>query len=418
MKNWNAYDSTYSVPSFYKFNFSMRNTTSKEWFSLESPEGAHLRMESNTSNRLGPSFFYRWIGYGYSIDLNTIGKPSKRKNEFTLSINSNLFNIDLIRRRTGGDFNMRDLNFDDPILGRLDMLDMAKDYDLGDCIKNSLTGVNVSYFVNHLRYSNPAAFSNGAIQIRSAGSPIIGFGFTHQKIESDVSDIFATAAVELMTLSALADGSSLDELGQLIGSLSEEDEITNDELLKVLDLEWPSLKYDEQVGRVSKNFLTNRIPTQIRIDDWHLQLGYAYNHVFSRRLLLGVSLVAAPGLKRLRTNNIGSPGDQLAEGICELARKHEGTELSPDYFRYSYDATHLNVNFFGRASLTYNYNHWVAGLNASFSHYHYNHGGMHMKNTYGNVCLYLGYCFALKKEYRKGGTMRRHFERLALNPKW
>ncbi len=412
-ENWTAYDSTYSVPVFYDWCTMAQNTTSQEWLSMDYPEGMRVSMRSEVSNRLGPYFGYRWLLYGYTIDLNTIGKPSKLKNEFTLSINSNLMNIDIIRRRTGGDFDMKELSYHDASLGRVDLLDFVRDYEPGDYIKNSLTGVNVNYFVNHLRYSNPAAFSNGAIQLRSAGSPIIGFGYTHQKVESEVSDIFASNAVEIMTNSAVASG-NIDELLTIVNTLDEDAEATPEQVLQILDLEWPSLKNNAEQSRLARSFLTNRIPTQSRIEDWHLQLGYAYNHVFSRRLLLGVSLIAAPGLKRFRANNIGSAGYVLNEGLCRLAKKHEGVDLSPDYFRYSYDATHFNLNLFGRASLTFNYNHWVAGFNASFSHYNYNHDGMKVRNSFGSVSLYVAYFFGLQKPYRKGGPMRHQFERTAL----
>ncbi len=415
-QNWSAYDSTYSVPVFYDWCTMVQNTTSQEWLSMESSEGMRVTMRSEISNRLGPYFGYRWLLYGYTVDLNTIGKPSKQKNEFTLSINSNLMNIDIIRRRTGGDFDMRELSYNDASFGRIDMLDVTREYDLGDYVKNSLTGININYFVNHLRYSNPAAFSNGAIQLRSAGSPILGIGYTHQKVESDVTSVFTTNAFEVMTENALMSDNA-EELLTLIDGMDEDEELTNDEAIQILDLEWPSMKDNPEQGRLARTFLTNRIPTQTRIDDWHLQLGYAYNHVFSRRLLLGVSLIAAPGMKRFRANNIGSAGYELADDLCLLAKKYDGVDLSPDIFRYDYDATRFNLNLFGRASLTFNYNHWVAGLNASFSHYNYNHGGMKVRNSFGNVSLYVAYFFGLQKPYRKGGSMRHQFERTALNNK-
>ena len=106
-KNWSDYDPRYSVPSFYNWAAHLQNTTTQEWLTMESPEGMDVKMRSQMSNRLGPYFGYNWLFYGVTVDLNSLGKSQHRKNEFTLSVNSNLMNIDLIRRRTGGDFDIK-----------------------------------------------------------------------------------------------------------------------------------------------------------------------------------------------------------------------------------------------------------------------------------------------------------------------
>jgi hypothetical protein len=158
-KNWSAYDKNYSVPSFYNWAFQLQNTTSYEWLRMESPEGMDINMRAKVSHRLGPYLGYQFMFYGYTVDINSLGSSSKRKNEFTLSINSNLVNADIIRRRTGGDFIITKLNFHDDVRGTIDLTDVADTYELGDYIKNSLTGVNLNVFLNHKKYSNPAAFS-------------------------------------------------------------------------------------------------------------------------------------------------------------------------------------------------------------------------------------------------------------------
>ncbi len=414
--NWVGYDSAYSVSAFYNWTFMLQNTSSQEWLTMSSSDGMHVDMRSNLSNYFGPYFGYRWLIYGYTVDLSSLGKPSKRKNEFTLSINSNLVNVDLIYRRTGGDFNIRDLYFDSPELGKIDMTDFAQEYDLGDYVKNNLTGVNISYFLNHRRYSNPAAFSNGAIQFRSAGSPIVGLGYTHQKIESDVSHIFTSGALQMMAVNMLANPSAWDYLNEFADKDFDamSDEEVEKEALKFIDNGWEYMKDDNSFDHMTRAFLLNQIPTVTRIDDWHLQFGYAYNHVFSRRLLLGVSAVAAPGLKRIQTNNEGSVAYDYAEDFSRLLKKYEGVDRSPEDFRIKYDKTDFNLNFFMRASLTFNYNHWLAGINASFSNYHYRHHGLTVKNTFGSVSLYVGYLFGLKKEFRRGGDLRRKFIETAL----
>ena len=413
-RNWSAYDPRYSLPSFYNWAAHLQNNTSFEWLRLETPEGMDIQMRSNLSNRLGPYFGYQWFFYGFSIDLNTIGKPkSKGKNEFTLSINSNLMNVDIIRRRTGGDFSVKKMIVTDGRNGKFDIAEDAEDAHIGDIIKNSITGFNINVFTNHKKYSNPAAFSNGAVQLRSVGSPILGFGYTHQKVESDISELFTGIAG---TFVAQIEDSPIteDDINRLENIWDQSPEQYYDILATYLDAGWPILRAFEDENNIVRTFLTNHFPTSTRIDDWHLQLGYAYNIVFSRRLLLGLSLIASPGIKHVQANNEGSTTYDMADHFSRLIQKHEGQYVAPDYFRYYYNDTHFNLNLFARASLTWNYNRWRAGLNASFSNYFYNNQGMRVSNGYGNLTAYVGYCFGRKKDYRFGGKLRDEYIKAAL----
>lgn len=414
-KNWTASDPRYAVPSFYNWAGQIQNTTSFEWLRLKTEEGVDINMNAKVSNRIGPYFGWRWIFLGTTVDLSSIGKPATRKNEFTLSINSALFNIDLIRRRTGGDFNINKLIINNGYIDNIDFADDLRGYDLGDYIKNSLTGVNINYFVNHKKYSNPAAFSNGAIQLRSCGSPIIGLGYTHQKVESDFSDIITEMFGGLLIEDPYTDVTEEDI--ENLANLWEEDENKYyDALAGYIENSWDFFKeIDQENGHNTlTTLITNRIPTKTTIDDWHLQLGYAYNLVFSRRLLLGLSVVASPGIKRVRANNEGSTTYCMADHYSDIIQRKEGRTVDPNYFRYNYDQTHINLNLFARASLVWNYNRWRAGINASFNNYFFKKGDMKVSNGFGNITVYVGYCFGRKKEYRHGGEMREDYIKAAL----
>ena len=411
-KNWSAYDPRYSVPSFYNWVAQFQNTTSVEWVNMNTPQ-MNLDMRSKVSQRMGPYLGYSFLFYGYTIDLNSIGHKTKRKNEFTLSINSNLVNIDLIRRRTGGDFMIRKFEYVDPVLGPMDFADVMEDENLGDYIKNSLTGFNLNYFINHKKYSNPAAFSNGAIQLRSVGSPIVGLGYTHQKVECDMGDVYSAVGAAFL-MDEKFNPLITEEFANRLDELQENDPATfRKEFVQKIDEGWPMLLKLGDLG----NLLTNNVPTTTTIDDWHLQLGYAYNLVFSRRLLLGLSAIASPGLKRVRANNAGSLPYEFADDLSAIIQKHEGKYVSPDEFRYNYNDTHFNLNFFARASLTFNFNRWRAGVNATFSNYYYKNNGMKINNMFGNACVYVGYCFGRKKEYRYNGRLRQEYIMAALTPK-
>ncbi len=420
-KNWSDYDPRYSVPSFYNWALQLQNTTSCEWLNMTTPQGMTLNMRSRVSQRLGPYFGWRFLFFGATIDLSTIGKPSsKGKNEFTLSINSNLFNIDLVRRRTGGDFMIRKFMYDDPYYGEFDMSDIQDYYEieLGDFVKNSLTGININYFVNHKKYSNPAAFSNGAVQLRSVGSPIVGVGFTQQKVTN-----YMTEVVSAMGRDLIYDENDLpiitQEMIDDVNSVYDENNTTSyyNKIIDLMDKAWPYLKMDPT--EVTSRMLLNSIPTETVVNDWHLQLGYAYNLVFSRRLLLGLSAVVSPSLKQVKSDNHEAFTYQLADDLAGLANKYreEGEPMrSADDFRFDYNDTHFNVNTFLKASLTYNFNRWRAGFMGSLSNYYYNNNGMKLRNTFGNLTLYVGYCFGRKKEFRYNGKLRKEYIMAALTP--
>ena len=419
IRNWADFDPDYSLPAFYSWAFHLQNTTSCEWIDIETPQGVQLNMRSRVSNRIGPYFGWRFLFFGTTIDLSALGKGAdKRKDEFTLSINSNLFNIDLIRRRTGSDFTMRKLNYTDPVYGTFDLkneLNLNR-LDLGDYTKNSLTGININYFVNHRRYSNPAAFTQGAIQLRSVESPIVGLGYTRQKVETESASLFGTLGLGLLNEAndgKLFDESKLKELEQLYDN---NPAAYDTELTKILQAGWPKLS-EIEAGNSVRNVLTNRIPTTTTIDDWHIQLGYAYNLVFSRRLLFGISAILSPGLKRVRSDNDRSYIAEKAEIFRDIIRDVEGRDVPLEDFRYHFKDTYLNLNGFLRASLTYNHNRWRAGFNASYSNYFYKHKGTKVNNHFGNITFYVGYCFGRRKDYRHGGELREGYITTALTPR-
>lgn len=416
IRNWSASDQRYAVSSFYNWTAQLMNTTSFEWINLNTPQGMELNMRSRVSHRLGPYFGWRFLMFGSTVDLSFLGKGSnKRKNEFTLSINSHLFNIDLIRRRTGGDFRVRKMVYHDPVYGELNIRDVLDSDEIGDYTKNSITGININHFVNHLKYSNPAAFTQGAIQLRSAGSPVVGIGYTRQKVETESASIFG--ALGLLMLedghgNQLVDESKQRELDQL----SEQNEEEYDrQVTDLIRTGWGNLKtMDADGANTIRGFLTNRIPSTTTIDDWHIQLGYAYNLVFSRRLLLGLSAIASPGLKRVRSNNDDSYVSQNAELFSQIIQDVDGRTVSPDEFRYHFSDTHFNVNTFFKASLTYNFNRWCAGVIGQLSNYFYNNKGMKVNNGFGSVAVYLNYSFGRRKEYRYNGEHRQEYIQAAL----
>ncbi|MCQ2213890.1 MAG: DUF4421 family protein [Bacteroidaceae bacterium] len=452
LNNWSAYDPRYSTPSFYMWVGQFQNTFSNEWFSMRTSDGMDVTMSSKLSSKIGPQLGYSFLMYGYTIDLNAL-KGTKRKNEFTLAINSNLLNVDIIRRRTGGDFRTimaKSENFDfaSGTMKSYDMTDRMKHYEsmIDDLIEYDVTGININYFTNHKKYSNPAAFSNGAIQLRSVGSPILGFGYTRQKISTDINDAVVNSSIntvasmitpdqrrQLLDEAEKTNGrkfANIDDYTSYLTKLYDEDKndlyclnfskIYNNSLLQPLlfgkqiyDEHGMSMGLEDS-GELHSIF--NSFPSVTTIDDWHLQLGYAYNLVFSRRLLLGVSLVASPGIKRIHYDNQWSLAYLTKNELWAAINSYYtfGSIGSPEDFVIDKKQTSFGTNLSARFSITYNYNRWRAGVNAIANAFLYKTNDITINNAYGSANVYVGYCFGRKKQYRWNGKDREAYITAAL----
>lgn len=404
-RNWSAKDSLYCYDSFYNWAVHLQDNMSMEYLNVKG-DGFDIGMNSRFSNKIGPYLGYQWLFLGTTWDFG-VRSEGKRRSEFQLNINSQLFNIELIRRRTGGDFAINHFN-----LGFVsDFTDISSLLDsrhAGDDVEYSLTGVNINNFLNHKKFSNPAGYSNGAIQIRSAGSPIVGLGYIHQKLKSDIYENIFKPMTSRDEVVDFIDGQSINaQLSALFGSMT-----------KTFD-----------------------------VKDLHLQLGYAYNLVFSRRLLLSVTAIASPGIKWMNADYEPSWYYSLIQNYAKVLevspqKSHEGmfreimndpavassglTEI-PDqedletWGAYSFKKSMFGMNFMGRASLTYNMNRWRAGIVGNWNWYKsrkkYYNTEYGLDNKFWSASVYVGYCFGRKKEFRYDGDKRNQYIRAALTQK-
>lgn len=452
--NWSAYDPKYSTPSFYMWVGQFQNTFSNEWLNIKYPGGTEINMHSKLSSKIGPHLGYSFLMYGYTLDLYAL-KGTKRRTEFTLSVNSNLMNADIIYRRTGGDFIMNRLKVslydtDEKNIIKKDVTDMANMHNVGDMMKYNVTGVNINYFLNHKKYSNPAAFSNGAIQLRSVGSPIVGIGYTHHKLMSSICDViesnaFNTVFNELSTQPEVLNGMlnnlrekydpNINDLASMrhfmIDTYNKGDVTTYKNLIADI-VNNPTIQpilfgkriYNEEGYLVDLedvnvlNQIINDLPSTTSIKDLHLQLGYAYNLVFSRRLLLGLSAIASPSIKWMKYDNDRNLSSIAAEELSSAMNAYydipEEFGYNNAFFRTREKHTQIGINAFGRASLTYNFNRWRAGINANLNAYLLKSRDMTINNLYGSACVYVGYCFGRKKQYRWNGKDRQAYITAAL----
>lgn len=113
----------------------------------------------------------------------------------------------------------------------------------------------------------------------------------------------------------------------------------------------------------------------VNYHDFKMSGGYAYNWVFAPQWLMGISGQAALAYKKSTGNML--PGN------------NEGFSME-----------HVHLDAIGRFAIVYNNMSWYAGLSAIVNTNNYYGGRFSTNNTFGNVNLYVGYNFGLKKKYR------------------
>lgn len=243
---FNKIDTTYIEPQRYNFTVMLQNTNTYEHYRISSSSNQSISLSPSASIKVGPYFGWRWMFLGYTIDVRhfSLFSSSKvQKQEYDLSLYSSMIGIDLYYRNTGSNFKIRHLNVGENI-----NTDVLHGVDFGG-LSSSIYGINLYYIFNYHYFSYPAAFSQSTVQRRSAGSPLIGFGYTIHKLSV-----------------------SWDELNTLIHNY---------------------LQYNYPTARLDSTIMFK----QLKYKDISISGGYAYNWVFKKNWLLAVSLSLALGYK-------------------------------------------------------------------------------------------------------------------------
>lgn len=180
-REFSNFDTTYIEPQHYNYTVMLQNTNTYEKYTLSNRSGQEISFAPEPTFRLGPYLGWRWIFLGYTLDLKHLNAKSQHtsKKELDLSIYSNLLGIDLFWRQTGNDYHIDRVN-----LGNGVDASSLKNVSF-DGLQSSIKGFNLYYIFNHRRFSYPAAYSQSTVQRRSAGSMLLGIGYTHHTLEVD-----------------------------------------------------------------------------------------------------------------------------------------------------------------------------------------------------------------------------------------
>lgn len=146
-----------------------------------------------------------------------------------------------------------------------------------------------------------------------------------------------------------------------------------------LNMDWD--KFHNLMDNVAGNGTAQEVSdttmhfTKIDYSDISIGGGYAYNRVFAHNWLFDLSL-------------------QLALGYKQLSGKEN------DFFR-NFNFKNIMLDGVSRVGLVWNNMRWYSGASAVFHSYNYHKSNFSANTMFGNVYIYAGYNFGLKKQYRK-----------------
>lgn len=242
IRGFDRLEDEYIEPQHYEWSVMLQATRNFEEFILSS-NGQSIMFSPDQRIKVGPYFGWRWFFLGWTFDLKNLDLfSSSDKREFAFSIYSSQVGVDMFYRRTGSDYQLRQVRMGYGIDGT-----RFEDTPFSG-IAVGITGVNAYYIFNHGRFSYPAAFSQSTCQKISCGSWLAGAGFYKNTLDLDFEQL-------------------RDLLEHKLGS--------------------------EQPVRLDSGLMFNRI----KYFDYSLSAGYAYNWVFAKNWLFCASGQAALAYK-------------------------------------------------------------------------------------------------------------------------
>ena len=246
VKEFNNFDTTYIEPQHYKFTTTLMSTYSFEQYSISSNSGQEVTFSPDARIKVGPYVGWSLLFWGYTFDMGYISNNSKT--QINMSVYTTMLGLDFFWQKKGGDYMIRSWdsgNNDEPI----DLEGVPF-----DGLDVSITGLNAYYIFNHRKYSYPAAFNQSTCQRKSAGSLMLGAGYTRHSLDLD-----------------------------------------HHKLQTTLQNNMPGMTEQLDSGLMFDN---------IKYTDISLSLGYGYNWVFARNWVLSASLSAAIGYKHSTGNRV------------------------------------------------------------------------------------------------------------------
>lgn len=314
INSFTDYDTTYVTPNYYQFTVMGQNSNYFQRYRLSASNGNKaqaISMRPAPSVKMGPYFGWSLLFFGVTFDV-TRPKELGKSTELNLSLYSTVLGGDLYYVKNEGNFRLRRTTGFDNIAS-----DAYKGTDFTG-METQTIALSAYYVFNHRHFSYPSAYNQSTVQRKSCGSWMLGAGFSQQTVEFD-----------LTRLPAPLKASAIEEL------------------------RFSKLKYDY----------------------YYLSLGYAYNWVFAKNWILGVSVMPTLGYRK-------------AHGS-----KMEASAPLKDIHNLSFDCI-------SRAGIVRNNTKWFIGASFISNLYTYRKKALGFTNSANFLNVYAGFYFRKKKAYR------------------
>lgn len=295
-------DTAYVTPQQYHITTQGELSYWHDFYHLRSREtGNNMVIESVPSMVLGGYFYYGILGLGLSWNLNDLGKPDGETNGTSMRRSLSLHTARLFAEV----FTYSS--------GKTARITHLTDFDFSgrdrsfSGLNSRLFGLHAFYIFNNRRFSWPAAFGENAVQRRSQGSFTLGFQYNKQAVTFNAREL-------------------------------------PDYLREDID---PTLLFH-----------------RVDYSDYSLSIGYAYNCVLGRNLLLAIAVEPSLGYRR---SNI------------------EEADFTHDILN------NVSTDLVGRASFFWNNTKLFAGAILELHTYSYRRNTFGLTNTYGTLKFVCGF---------------------------
>lgn len=233
-KFFNGYDTTYVSGTGYKFNIKIKTDSWNEYSSFYFYNDTRMKMQTDPCTQVGLWLTYLAVSIGYDKNVSHFFSGKDIERErFVFQFNCSLL---------AAEFYYYTNNVVNMITEFKNKNNRQKVRYAFDGVNNKSMGVETYYFFNHKKYSQGAAFSFSRIQKKSAGSFFSGLSISMLDYNFDFNKL-------------------------------------PDYLKSQLPDNWDSYNY-----KISNN-------------TYAIKLGYAYNWVFAKNWLLGVSISPTIGFR-------------------------------------------------------------------------------------------------------------------------
>lgn len=171
---FNGVDTAYVKSTGYKWNVKLKSGSWSDINEFFFDRNERMKMQSPYCSTIGFDIQYLAVALGYDININKLmGGADLSKSRFNFEISSALMS---------GKIYYLDIKDGMTIKRFGDRKNISLDYK---AMKTSTRGIDATYYFNHRRYSNSAAFSFGKIQRQSQGSFMLTVAYQSQKMKFD-----------------------------------------------------------------------------------------------------------------------------------------------------------------------------------------------------------------------------------------